>query len=106
MSSRIRIHIYFGSLCKSEILDCSKSFDANLKEIIANLGIAPENEQKYTMKLTNGGIVDKNEVLFHDDRVMILPKDEVIPIMQSQNGIKSEIFIPGSGSAIKREGDN
>ena len=43
------------------------------------------------MKLTNGGVVERNEVLFHDDRVIILLKDDIIPLVLSQSGIKSEL---------------
>jgi hypothetical protein len=27
----------------------------------------------------NGGVVEKNEVLFHDDRIMIMPREDILP---------------------------
>ena len=81
MTERVRIHVYFGSLCKSELLDYTLPFEKNLTNILNDLGVSKDNHKRYVMKLTNGGIVDKNELLFHDDRVLILLKDEVIPFL-------------------------
>lgn len=81
MSSRIRIHVYFGTLCKSEVLDTKHSFAKNFSNILTNLGISADHHKRYVMKLTNGGVVEKNEVLFHDDRVIVILKDDIIPIL-------------------------
>lgn len=54
------------------------------------MGIPVENHGKYTMKLTNGGVVERNEVLFHDDRVIIILKDDIIPLIPSPVAIKQE----------------
>ena len=38
-----------------------------------------ENEySKYLLKLKDGGLVEKNGVLFHDDRVLIIPREEYL----------------------------
>ncbi|CDW86622.1 far1-related protein [Stylonychia lemnae] len=100
-SNRIRIHVYFGSLCKSEVIDQSVPFDISFSKILLNLGIPPENHNKYVMKLTNGGVVERSEVLYHDDRVIILIRDDIIPLQQpssqqqtSSQNVKSEMMNP------------
>lgn len=78
MSKLVRIHFYFGPICKSEIIDYSKSFSDNKLEVFNQFGISKENSENYVLKLMNGGVVERNEVLFHDDRVMILLKEDFI----------------------------
>jgi|LauGreDrversion4_2_1035121.scaffolds.fasta_scaffold55330_5 hypothetical protein len=34
--------------------------------------------EKYLLKLVNGGLIDSNGLVFHDDRVMIVPKEEFL----------------------------
>eukprot|EP00347_Sterkiella_histriomuscorum_P012508 403368312 len=84
MFQRIRIHIYFDQICKSEVLDLNIPFEQNFARVLLNLGIPSNNHYKYVMKLTNGGVVERNEVLFHDDRVIILMKEDIIPIISQQ----------------------
>ena len=82
----IRIHVYLGTLCRSEIFDKSKEFDDNKDALLEKFGIGsklPPDEQrqersKYILKLVNGGHVDANNLVFHDDRVIILPKEEYL----------------------------
>ena len=91
-STRIRIHVYFGALCKSEVIDQSLPFEVSFAKILTNLGVAAENHSKYVMKLTNGGVVERSEVLYHDDRVIILIRDDIIPINAIDQSVKNELF--------------
>ena len=59
----------------------------NKREILSKFGIGTklgseaEKEaefEKYTLKLKDGGPVEKNGVLFHDDRVIIMPREEFL----------------------------
>ena len=82
----IRIHVYLGQLCRSEIFDKNKDFKTNKDELLAKFGIGsklpPEEQQyerdKYILKLVNGGYLDANNLVFHDDRVIILPKEDYL----------------------------
>ena len=74
-------------MCRSEIINPSLDFAVNKKEILAKFGIGAKlssDEEKeteyakYTLKLKDGGPVDKNGVLFHDDRVLIIPREEFL----------------------------
>lgn len=90
----IRIHVYLGQLCRSEIFDKNKDFKTNKDELLAKFGIGsklpPEEQQyerdKYILKLVNGGYLDANNLVFHDDRVIILPKEDYL----KQQEIKQE----------------
>ena len=80
----MRVHFYLGPQCRTEIFDPSRDFKRNKNDILEKFGIGKKlNEQekqaecnKYVLKLMNGGIVKDNSVIFHDDRVVILPKEE------------------------------
>ena len=78
MSKIVRVHFYFGPTCRSEVIDYEKPFEENRKSLLKLFGISEETHQNYMLKLMNGGLVEKNEVLFHDDRVMILLKEDVL----------------------------
>ena len=86
-NASIRVHFYLGPVCRSEIINPDIEFATNKSEILAKFGIGiklsnDEDKQaeynKYTLKLKDGGLVEKNGVLFHDDRVLIIPKDEYL----------------------------
>ena len=87
----IRVHVYLGTLCRSEVFDKSREFKTNRDELLESFGIgchlgsnaemAAERE-KYCLKLSNGGLVDSNALLFHDDRVLILPKEDYLRTQQ------------------------
>lgn len=78
--------MYLGTLCRSEIFDKARDFEENKDSLLDKFGIGnklqPEDQRlersKYILKLVNGGHVDGNHLVFHDDRVMILPKEEYL----------------------------
>ena len=82
----IRIHIYLGTICRSEVFDKSREFSHNKNDLLDKFGIGsklPADEQtierdKYLLKLVNGGLIDSNNLVFHDDRIMILPREEFL----------------------------
>lgn len=82
----IRIHVYLGTVCRCEVFDKARPFDLNKKDILEAFGIAKkldsnekqEEREKYCLKLVNGGLIDSNNLVFHDDRVMILPREEFL----------------------------
>ena len=97
----IRIHAYFGQLCKTLVVDKTHTFDENFLETLRSLGITCHPE-KYVMKLVNGGVVDSNEALMSEDRVMILPVQEVIKhAAQEALAIKTEAAAQGEDSQSK-----
>ena len=74
-------------MCRSEIFHPDRDFYDNKIEILTKFGVGSkltsEEEKKkecdkYVLKLMNGGPVDSNGVLFHDDRVLIIPKEEFL----------------------------
>ena len=76
-----------GPVCRSEIINPELDFEVNKKEILSKFGIGAklandaekETEyRKYTLRLKDGGPVEKNGVLFHDDRVLIIPREEFL----------------------------
>jgi hypothetical protein len=83
----IRIHVYLGSLCRSEMFDKNRDFEKNKAELLDKFGIGSRltthelkqaEYSKYVLKLVNGGQVDSNNLVFHDDRVIILPQEEFL----------------------------
>ena len=83
----IRVHFYLGPVCRSEVINSEVDFEVNKSQILAKFGIgvklsSDEDKQaeyaKYTLKLKDGGPVEKNGVLFHDDRVLIIPREEFL----------------------------
>jgi hypothetical protein len=68
------------------MFDKNRDFVDNKNEILEKFGIGsklPQEEQKferdkYLFKLVNGGHVDANNLVFHDDRVIILPKEDYL----------------------------
>lgn len=85
--SPIRVHFYLGPVCRSEIINPDLDFSVNKNEILAKFGIGMRLESeaekaseysKYLLKLKDGGLVEKNGVLFHDDRVLIIPREEFL----------------------------
>ena len=85
-SAMIRVHVYLGMFCRSEMFDKSQPFEDNKHQILAKFGIGsdlnPEERQKerdkYVFNLVNGGVVDANNLVFHDDRVIIRPRDDYL----------------------------
>ena len=73
----IRIHVYFGSICKTLVIDKTHSFESNFFDTLRSFGINSHPE-KYKLKLANGGVVDNNESLMNEDRVLIIPLQEVL----------------------------
>lgn len=73
----IRVHAYFGQVCKTLIIDKGLTFKENHHEVLRSLGITCHPE-KYVIKLVNGGAVESNEALMNEDRVLILPIQEVL----------------------------
>lgn len=73
-SNWVWIHVYFGSLCKAQIIDTSKSFSENEQMIYSDFGITEEDRKNLCLKLQSGGLIEKNEVMFPEDRVVILLK--------------------------------
>jgi hypothetical protein len=82
----IRIHIYLGTVCRSEVFDKARDFKLNKNDLLERFGIASKlplaeqliEKEKYCLKLVNGGLVDSNSLIFHDDRIMILPKEDFL----------------------------
>ena len=80
------MHIYLGTICRSEVFDKSRDFELNKNDILEKFGIASKlppaekamEREKYLLKLVNGGLIDSNGLVFHDDRVMIVPKEEFL----------------------------
>lgn len=96
----IRIHVYFGQLCKTLVIDKQHTFEQNYLDTLRSLGITCYPE-KYVMKLVNGGVIDSNEALMNEDRVMILPLQEVIKHAASEAmQIKSEVTDKGTNKAL------
>ena len=73
----IRVHAYFGQVCKTLIIDKGLSFKENHLNLLRSFGITSQPE-KYVVKLANGGTVDSNEALMNEDRILILPVQEVL----------------------------
>ena len=73
----IRVHAYFGQVCKTIVIDKVNSYKENHLSILRNFGITSQPE-KYVIKLANGGTVDSNEALMNEDRILILPIQEVL----------------------------
>ena len=73
----IRIHVYFGSVCKTLVINKAHPFEQNFLETLRYFGINSHPE-KYKLKLANGGVVENNETLIHEDRVLIIPLQEVM----------------------------
>jgi hypothetical protein len=84
--SFIRIHVYLGTICRSEMFDKSRDFNDNKHDILDRFGIGSklqheeqkQEREKYIFKLVNGGHVDANNLVFHDDRVIILPREDYL----------------------------
>lgn len=94
MQKLVRVHFYLGPICRSEVIDHSKPFHENRSIVLSLFGISPETQENYTLKLIDGGLVERNEVLFHDDRVMILPKEGVLEAAvkdEAQHETKEEL---------------
>lgn len=79
MSSKvIRIHVYFGPTnCRTLVLDKSLPYKENFFSILRSLGITSEPD-KYMLKLVNGELVESNDSITNDDRILIIPLVEVI----------------------------
>jgi hypothetical protein len=68
------------------VFDKSRDFELNKSDILDKFGIASKlpltdqamEREKYLLKLVNGGLIDSNGLVFHDDRVMIVPKEEFL----------------------------
>ena len=82
-----RIHFYLGPICRSEVINQKATFSANKNDILDKFGVGKrlrtdEEKQaerdKYVFKFMNGGPVESNDVLFNDDRVLILPKEKYL----------------------------
>lgn len=85
--SFLRIHFYLGPICRTEVINPNASFTANKHDILDKFGIGKrlktdderiEERNKYVFKLMNGGPVESNNVLCHDDRVLILPREKYL----------------------------
>ena len=97
----IRIHAYFGTLCKTLVIDKAHTFQQNFFETLRSLGITCHPE-KYVMKLANGGVVDANDALMNEDRVLIIPLQDVMQHAKlDEVHIKSELA--GAGTSVPVE---
>ena len=67
--NRCRVHVYFGSLCKAEVVDMTVDFSENLNNILSDFGLDKDKQKDYCLKLMSGGLVEKNDVLFQEDKI-------------------------------------
>ena len=74
--SRIRVHVYLGTICQTEVFNQKLTFEENVDNIFSSFLIPVESRQNYILKLFHGGIVNSNNVLQPDDRLTILPNDK------------------------------
>jgi hypothetical protein len=73
------------------VIDKTHTFQQNFFETLRSLGITCHPE-KYVMKLANGGVVDANEALMNEDRVLIIPVQDVMQHAKIEEvHIKTEI---------------
>jgi hypothetical protein len=42
-----RVHVYFGQVCKAEVVDNTKEFDENVSSILASFGLEKEQQNDY-----------------------------------------------------------
>ena len=70
---QIRVHFYLGEVCRSEMVDLDLAFESTRQRVLLKFGVQPSEVDAFAFKLMNGGPVESAEVLFHDDRVMLVP---------------------------------
>ena len=105
MSKTIRIHTSFGPICKSLVFDKAAPFKQNIKDILESFGIPKEEHSKYALKLVNGGLVEQNDVLLHEDKVAIIPLQEIIAKVSQDSMLKSECN-DATNDGVKTEDTN
>ena len=42
-----RVHVYFGTVCKAEIVDVKEKFEVNLDNILKSFGLDKEHQKDY-----------------------------------------------------------
>ena len=99
-----RIHVYHGAVCKAQVIDTSKDFSENLVHILSSFGMNEEEQKDYCLKLTSGGLVEKNEVLFQEDKVCILLKSSAIDRYEEELDVKDLRNLVISGNNPEGDG--
>ncbi|CAI2381914.1 unnamed protein product [Moneuplotes crassus] len=105
-----RVHVYYGTICKAQIVDLARPFEKNLVCILSNFGLESKKDD-YCLKLTSGGLVEKNDVLFHEDKICILLKkaaidkyDEEMQLREFRMSLKDANNPEGSNKKLKSNG--
>ena len=71
----VTLLLHFNEESKEHKIKISNDFNETKKRILTSMGIDPKEMSNYALKIPSGGVIEKNNVIFENDKLWIIPVD-------------------------------